>query len=133
MLWKPLFPPLHDDILPARTSPALWYACRRLILRLFLLVRLVRRLWETRPTPQHIPVCYIYVSIESVRRWLGSESFARYKCIFSPTDTHDKSSCKASVKHGDNFQDAWLGVGLFPVTLRIGGSYELEDGRCLVR
>lgn len=103
--------------------------------------------WERDLRHRMFQFAPVYVSAESMRWWLGSESFAKYGCILSPADesTFKLNECHrtlAGAEHGDDPRDpclgsqrdsAWFGPHTPPFALWIGGSDALVDGRRLLR
>ncbi|KAJ5081241.1 hypothetical protein N7456_013479 [Penicillium angulare] len=103
--------------------------------------------WERDLRHRMFQFAPVYVSAESMRWWLGSESFAKHGCILSPdaessyqVNTNDCVS--PGSEHGDNPGDpclgsrgdcAWFGPQTPPFALWVGGSDALVDGRRLLR
>ena len=104
--------------------------------------------WERDLRHRMFQFAPVYVSAESMRWWLGSDSFAKHKCILSTedemlrerndsTNIHDETVAE----HGDDPRDAclgtpapspWYGPRTPPFAFWIGGSDALVDGRRLV-
>lgn len=103
--------------------------------------------WERDLRHRMFQFAPVYVSAESMRWWLGSESFAKHGCILSPADesTSKLNECHrtlAGAELGDDPRDpclgsqkdsAWFGPQTPPFALWIGGSDALVDGRRLLR
>jgi pimeloyl-ACP methyl ester carboxylesterase len=103
--------------------------------------------WERDLRHRMFQFAPVYVSAESMRWWLGSDSFAKHKCILS---TDNDLLCEANVnpgigdpisEHGDDPRDAclgtrargpWFGPRTPPFAFWIGGSDALVDGRRLL-
>jgi pimeloyl-ACP methyl ester carboxylesterase len=104
--------------------------------------------WERDLRHRMFQFAPVYVSAESMRWWLGSESFAKHKCILSTEDellretTTNNTLCDDTVaEHGDDPRDPclgpgapkpWYGPGTPPFAFWIGGSDALVDGHRLV-
>ncbi|KGO66500.1 hypothetical protein PITC_012180 [Penicillium italicum] len=103
--------------------------------------------WERDLRHRMFQFAPVYVSAESMRWWLGSDGFAKHKCILSTDDelfqeTNASPHMRDSVsEHGDNPGDAclgtpapspWYGPRTPPFALWIGGSDALVDGRRLL-
>ncbi|KAJ5581117.1 hypothetical protein N7450_007418 [Penicillium hetheringtonii] len=100
--------------------------------------------WERDLRHRMFQFAPVYVSAESMRWWLGSESFAKHGCILSTFDEIEKDghhSGKTGTEHGDDPADAclggpkdnsWFGPQVPPFALWIGGSDALVDGRRLL-
>lgn len=100
--------------------------------------------WERDLRHRMFQFAPVYVSAESMRWWLGSESFAKHKCILSTIDeieTDRQNVINTGTDHGDDPADAclggpknnsWFGPQVPPFALWIGGSDELVDGRRLL-
>ncbi|KAJ5937494.1 hypothetical protein N7454_003836 [Penicillium verhagenii] len=101
--------------------------------------------WERELRHRMFQFAPVYVSAESMRWWLGSQSFAKHGCILSPAeDSHRNISHRASsgAEHGDDPRDpclgserdnAWFGPQTPPFALWVCGSDGLVDGRRLLR
>ena len=102
--------------------------------------------WERDLRHRMFQFAPIYVSAESMRWWLGSESFAKHQCILASIDecagVHENDPGLETGGDGDNPQDpclgtqrdsAWFGPQTPPFALWIGGSDALVDGRRLLR
>ncbi|KAJ5124958.1 uncharacterized protein N7515_008783 [Penicillium bovifimosum] len=103
--------------------------------------------WERDLRHRMFQFAPVYVSAESMRWWLGSDGFAKHKCILS-TDNDLLCEAKASPgirdpisEHGDDPHDPclgarargpWFGPKTPPFALWIGGSDALVDGRRLL-
>ncbi|KAJ5462361.1 hypothetical protein N7530_010566 [Penicillium desertorum] len=103
--------------------------------------------WERDLRHRMFQFAPVYVSAESMRWWLGSDSFAKHKCILS-TDSELLQETNAHLHmrdpvsdHGDNPGDAclgspapspWYGPRTPPFAFWIGGSDGLVDGRRLL-
>ncbi|KAJ5781230.1 hypothetical protein N7457_006390 [Penicillium paradoxum] len=103
--------------------------------------------WERDLRHRMFQFAPVYVSAESMRWWLGSEGFAKHKCILS---TDNELLLEANVSpdrrdpvsdHGDDPRDAclgnptlspWFGPRTPPFAFWIGGSDALVDGRRLL-
>ncbi|KAJ5555781.1 hypothetical protein N7461_004251 [Penicillium sp. DV-2018c] len=103
--------------------------------------------WERDLRHRMFQFAPVYVSAESMRWWLGSDCFAKHKCILS---TDNDLRCEASSgpgmhdpisEHGDDPHDPclgsrargpWFGPGTPPFAFWIGGSDALVDGRRLL-
>lgn len=100
--------------------------------------------WERDLRHRMFQFAPVYVSAETMRWWLGSESFAKHRCILSTTDEMENDrQCggKTGTDHGDDPADAclggpknnsWFGPQVPPFALWIGGSDALVDGRKLL-
>ncbi|CAG8100552.1 unnamed protein product [Penicillium nalgiovense] len=103
--------------------------------------------WERDLRHRMFQFAPVYVSAESMRWWLGSDSFAKHKCILSTDkelrhETNSNPHMRNSVSdHGDDPGDAclgspapspWYGPRTPPFALWIGGSDALVDGRRLL-
>lgn len=106
--------------------------------------------WERDLRHRMFQFAPVYVSAETMRWWLGSESFARHKCILS---TMEESICEArndrrlhadiEAEHDDDDpQDpclgsqrdsTWFGPQVPPFAMWVAGSDGLVDGRRLLR
>ncbi|OOQ84149.1 putative ab-hydrolase associated lipase [Penicillium brasilianum] len=105
--------------------------------------------WEQDLRDRMFQFAPVYVSAEIMRWWLGSDGFAKHKCILS---TEDQSASEAKVDnrdpedvdlvHGDDPGDpclaapadkAWFGPQVPPFALWVGGSDALVDGRRLLQ
>ncbi|KAJ5591957.1 uncharacterized protein N7459_002326 [Penicillium hispanicum] len=98
--------------------------------------------WERDLRHRMFQFAPVYVSAETMRWWLGSESFAKHHCILSADDADDERRRETGVEHGDDPQDAclggrgddpWFGPHTPPFALWVGGSDGLVDGRRLLR
>lgn len=103
--------------------------------------------WERDLRHRMFQFAPVYVSAESMRWWLGSESFAKHGCILSPLDEMnsqpDRDRCASSANEpgddprdpclGSSRDDPWFGPQTPPFALWIGGSDALVDGRRLLR
>ncbi|KAJ5520974.1 hypothetical protein N7463_001427 [Penicillium fimorum] len=103
--------------------------------------------WERDLRHRMFQFAPVYVSVELMRWWLGSESFAKHQCILS-TETellHETNANpyirNAVSEHGDDPRDAclgspapipWYGPKTPPFAFWIGGSDALVDGRRLL-
>lgn len=103
--------------------------------------------WERDLRHRMFQFAPVYVSAESMRWWLGSDSFAKHKCILS-TENELLHEAHASIdirnpvaEHGDDPGDAclgaptinpWFGPRTPPFAFWIGGSDALVDGRRLL-
>ncbi|KAF3391294.1 Sterol esterase 1 [Penicillium rolfsii] len=104
--------------------------------------------WERDLRDRMFQFAPVYVSAEIMRWWLGSDGFAKHKCILA---TEDQSASEADVdhhvqgevgrEHGDDPGDsclpvpgdtAWFGPQVPPFALWVGGSDALVDGRRLL-
>jgi pimeloyl-ACP methyl ester carboxylesterase len=100
--------------------------------------------WERDLRHRMFQFAPVYVSAETMRWWLGSESFAKHRCILSTTyEMENDRQCggKTGTDHGDDPADAclggpennsWFGPQVPPFALWIGGSDALVDGRKLL-
>ncbi|OQE36932.1 hypothetical protein PENCOP_c011G04478 [Penicillium coprophilum] len=103
--------------------------------------------WERDLRHRMFQFAPVYVSVELMRWWLGSESFAKHKCILSTEnellhETNSNSHRRGTVsEHGDDPRDAclgspapvpWYGPKTPPFAFWIGGSDALVDGRRLL-
>ncbi|KAJ5675192.1 uncharacterized protein N7477_005126 [Penicillium maclennaniae] len=104
--------------------------------------------WERDLRHRMFQFAPVYVSAETMRWWLGSESFAKHKCILSTIDDttreaneDHRSHNDPSIEQGDDPSDAclgssedkaWFGPQTPPFALWIGGSDALVDGRKLL-
>ncbi|KAJ5153724.1 uncharacterized protein N7500_009163 [Penicillium coprophilum] len=103
--------------------------------------------WERDLRHRMFQFAPVYVSVELMRWWLGSESFAKHKCILSTEnelllETNTNSHRRDTVsEHGDDPRDAclgspapapWYGPKTPPFAFWIGGSDALVDGRRLL-
>ncbi|KAJ5085199.1 hypothetical protein N7532_009970 [Penicillium argentinense] len=99
--------------------------------------------WERDLRDRFFQFSPVYVSTELMRWWLGSESFAKHKCILSTIDevNNDQKRTGTGKDHGDDPGDpclggrkdtSWYGPQVPPFALWIGGSDELVDGRRLL-
>lgn len=92
----------------------------------------------------------VYVSAETMRWWLGSDSFAKHQCILSTTEESLREDRNSSQRGGDNNDEhddddpqdpclgsqrdsTWFGSQLPPFALWVAGSDGLVDGRRLLR
>ncbi|KAJ5660612.1 hypothetical protein N7507_007063 [Penicillium longicatenatum] len=103
--------------------------------------------WERDLRHRMFQFAPVYVSAESMRWWLGSESFAKHGCILSPSDESTSNPSQyyptsTGMEYGDDPRDpclgsqrvcAWFGPQTPPFALWIGGSDALVDGRRLLR
>ncbi|CDM33117.1 Partial AB-hydrolase lipase domain [Penicillium roqueforti FM164] len=102
--------------------------------------------WERDLRHRMFQFAPVYVSAEMMRWWLGSDSFAKHKCILS-TDNEllqepnvNPHTRDAVSEHGDDPRDAclgpasspWYGPRTPPFAFWIGGSDALVDGRRLL-
>lgn len=97
--------------------------------------------WERDLRHRMFQFSPVYVSSESMRWWLGNESFAKHRCILS---THDEMGTNPQDDDGHQDdgpedpclgaqrQNTWFGPQTPPFALWIGGSDELVDGRRLL-
>lgn len=104
--------------------------------------------WERDLRHRMFQFAPVYVSAESMRWWLGSDSFAKHKCILATEDelrreatSTDSLPDETVVEYGDDPRDAflgnpapspWYGPGTPPFAFWIGGSDALVDGRRLM-
>ncbi|CAG8364152.1 unnamed protein product [Penicillium salamii] len=104
--------------------------------------------WERDLRHRMFQFAPVYVSAETMRWWLGSDSFAKHKCILSTEDELRRELApnntlpdETVTEHGDDPRDAclgssapspWFGPGTPPFAFWIGGSDALVDGRRLV-
>ncbi|KAJ5817309.1 hypothetical protein N7447_009542 [Penicillium robsamsonii] len=103
--------------------------------------------WERDLRHRMFQFAPVYVSVELMRWWLGSESFAKHKCILSTEtellhETNVNPYMRDAVsEHGDDPRDAclgspapipWYGPKTPPFAFWIGGSDALVDGRRLL-
>ncbi|KAJ5183829.1 hypothetical protein N7492_001445 [Penicillium capsulatum] len=102
--------------------------------------------WERDLRHRMFQFAPVYVSAESMRWWLGSECFAKHRCILSTLEetTHrtHKSRCRdTGLDPGDDPSDAclgtrgdgaWFGPRTPPFALWVAGSDGLVDGRRLL-
>jgi pimeloyl-ACP methyl ester carboxylesterase len=104
--------------------------------------------WERDLRHKMFQFAPVYVSAESMRWWLGSESFAKHKCILSTdedllreNDVNNTMCGDPVSEHGDDPEDAclgtptpspWFGPRTPPFAFWIGGSDALVDGRRLL-
>lgn len=103
--------------------------------------------WERDLRHRMFQFAPVYVSAESMRWWLGSDSFAKHKCILSTDnellqETNANPHMRDPVSyHGDDPADAclgtpapspWYGPRTPPFAFWIGGSDALVDGRRLL-
>lgn len=104
--------------------------------------------WERDLRHRMFQFAPVYVSAESMRWWLGSESFAKHKCILSTdedllceTDVNNTMCGDPVSEHGDDPADAclgnptpspWFGPRTPPFAFWIGGSDALVDGHRLL-
>lgn len=98
--------------------------------------------WERDLRHRMFQFSPVYVSSESMRWWLGNESFAKHRCILSTHDETINDGEDNDGAQGENPDDpclgaerknTWYGPGTPPFALWIGGSDELVDGRRLLR
>ncbi|KAJ9223918.1 hypothetical protein DTO027B5_497 [Paecilomyces variotii] len=81
----------------------------------------------------------VYVSVESMRWWLGRDCFAKQKCILATREDAIREDLEDDryangLCDGDRRADgAWYGPGVPPFALWIAGSDDLVDGRRLLR
>ncbi|KAJ5765907.1 hypothetical protein N7520_005466 [Penicillium odoratum] len=99
--------------------------------------------WERDLRHRMFQFAPVYVSAESMRWWLGSESFAKHGCILSPAE--DQNNCHRTSTGGDHGDDPrdpclgsqreipWFGPQVPPFAMWIGGSDALVDGQRLLR
>jgi pimeloyl-ACP methyl ester carboxylesterase len=104
--------------------------------------------WERDLRHRMFQFAPVYVSSETMRWWLGSESFAKHKCILSTVDDFSRESNEdlpshgeAGIGNGDDPGDAclgstgdkaWFSPQVPPFALWVGGSDGLVDGRKLL-
>ncbi|KAJ6134636.1 hypothetical protein N7523_000958 [Penicillium sp. IBT 18751x] len=104
--------------------------------------------WERDLRHRMFQFAPVYVSAETMRWWLGSESFAKHKCILSTIEDSareanedHRSHSDPRIEQGDDPRDAclgssednaWFGPQTPPFALWIGGSDALVDGRKLL-
>jgi pimeloyl-ACP methyl ester carboxylesterase len=104
--------------------------------------------WERDLRHRMFQFAPVYVSAESMRWWLGSESFAKHRCILSTIEDSTREAnedCRSydgtEGQEGDDPSDAclgsggdkaWFGPQTPPFALWIGGSDALVDGRKLL-
>ncbi|CRL24602.1 AB-hydrolase-associated lipase region [Penicillium camemberti] len=103
--------------------------------------------WERDLRHRMFQFAPVYVSAESMRWWLGSDSFAKHKCILSTdNDLLQETNANPHMRdpvsdHGDDPGDAclgtpapspWYGPRTPPFAFWIGGSDALVDGRRLL-
>jgi pimeloyl-ACP methyl ester carboxylesterase len=104
--------------------------------------------WERDLRHRMFQFAPVYVSSETMRWWLGSESFAKHKCILSTVDDFSRESNEdlpshgeAGIGNGDDPGDAclgsagdkaWFSPQVPPFALWVGGSDALVDGRKLL-
>ncbi|CAI7661588.1 unnamed protein product [Penicillium bialowiezense] len=104
--------------------------------------------WERDLRHRMFQFAPVFVSAESMRWWLGSDSFAKHKCILATEDELQREVTpnanlpdETVTEHGDDPSDAflgssapnpWYGPGTPPFAFWIGGSDALVDGRRLV-
>lgn len=105
--------------------------------------------WERDLRDRMFQFAPVYVSAEIMRWWLGSDGFAKHKCILA---TEDQSASEANaarhvqgevgLEHGDDPGDpclaapgdkAWFGPQVPPFAMWVGGSDALVDGRRLLQ
>ncbi|KAJ5355172.1 uncharacterized protein N7496_012384 [Penicillium cataractarum] len=105
--------------------------------------------WERDLRDRMFQFAPVYVSAEIMRWWLGSDGFAKHKCILA---TGDQSAFEekgnhhvqgeVGLDHGDDPGDpcltapgdkAWFGPQVPPFALWVGGSDALVDGRRLLQ
>lgn len=105
--------------------------------------------WERDLRDRMFQFAPVYVSAEIMRWWLGSDGFAKHKCILA---TEDQSASEANadhrvqgdvgLAHGDDPGDlclaapgdkAWFGPTVPAFALWVGGSDALVDGRRLLQ
>lgn len=105
--------------------------------------------WERDLRDRMFQFAPVYVSAELMRWWLGSEGFAKHKCILatedqsaSETNTDHHVQGEGGREHGDDSGDpclaapgdrAWFGPQVPPFALWVGGSDALVDGRRLLQ
>lgn len=104
--------------------------------------------WERDLRHRMFQFAPVYVSAETMRWWLGSESFVKHKCILS---TIEETICEGrndrllhediDAEHDDDPQDpclgpqrdsTWFGPRVPPFALWVAGSDGLVDGRRLL-
>ncbi|KAJ5114380.1 hypothetical protein NUU61_000139 [Penicillium alfredii] len=83
--------------------------------------------WERDLRHRMFQFSPVYVSAESMRWWLGSESFARHKCILSTLDETQRERCLSGCP-----RHPWFGSQTPPFALWVAGSDALVDGRRLL-
>jgi hypothetical protein len=102
--------------------------------------------WERDLRHRMFQFAPVYVSAESMRWWLGSDSFAKHKCILSTDNELQETNANPHMRypvseHGDDPADAclgtpapspWYGPRTPPFAFWIGGSDALVDGRRLL-
>ncbi|KAJ5218053.1 uncharacterized protein N7498_000152 [Penicillium cinerascens] len=104
--------------------------------------------WERDLRHRMFQFAPVYVSAETMRWWLGSESFAKHKCILSTIEDSLEEANEdrryrgeTGIEHGDDPSDAcldsrgekaWFGLQTPPFALWVGGSDALVDGRKLL-
>lgn len=104
--------------------------------------------WERDLRHRMFQFAPVYVSAECMRWWLGSESFAKHKCILSTIDESIREAQEdgrlqgePGHEHGDDPRDAclgargdtaWFGPQTPPFALWVAGSDALVDGRQLL-
>lgn len=97
-------------------------------------------LWDRGLCSRFFQFAPVYISSESMRWWLGKESFAKHRCIFaSHRDTHpsfiadpiavDVAGVERAAPDGD---DAWFGPYFPKLALYIAGQDGLVDGEKLL-
>lgn len=103
--------------------------------------------WERDLRHRMFQFAPVYVSAESMRWWLGSECFAKHRCILSTLEetthgTHKSHRRDTELEQGDDPSDAclgvrggdaaWFGPQTPPFALWVAGSDGLVDGRRLL-
>lgn len=104
--------------------------------------------WERDLRHRMFQFAPVYVSAESMRWWLGSDGFAKHKCILSTEDEMRREAAPSThppnedeTTQGDDPREAflgtsapnpWYGPRTPPFAFWIGGSDALVDGRRLV-
>ncbi|KAK1142082.1 hypothetical protein N8T08_008164 [Aspergillus melleus] len=82
----------------------------------------------------------VYVSTETIRWWLGRDSFSIQKCILATRETcllemEEDSRAEQGLDQDSHIRTdtAWYGPQAPPMALWVGGSDDLVDGRRLLR
>ena len=102
--------------------------------------------WERDLRHRMFQFAPVYVSAECMRWWLGSECFAKHRCILSTIEesthaAHEGHQRGHGLEHGDDPRDAclgargdsaWFGPQAPPFALWVAGSDGLVDGRRLL-
>lgn len=102
--------------------------------------------WERDLRHRMFQFAPVYVSAECMRWWLGSECFAKHRCILSTLEETTHGTRKShhrdtELEHGDDPSDAclgtrgdsaWFGSRTPPFALWVAGSDGLVDGRRLL-